>query len=48
MWMVDIAEVLEKFYKFITITCFISVPLAIWKIIDIIIWLIQHFRINII
>lgn len=45
MWGLD---ALEKFYNFIIITCFISVPLAIWKIIDIIVWLIQHFRINIV
>ena len=45
MWGLD---ALEKIYNFIIITYFISVPLAIWKIIDIIVWLIQHFRINII
>lgn len=48
MWIIDMAEALEEIYKFITITCLISIPLAIWKIIDIIVWIIQHLRINII
>ncbi len=34
--------------KFIFITWVIMLPFAIWKLIDIIIWVVQHFRINII
>lgn len=37
-----------KELEFIYITWLMAVPLAIWKIIDIVIWLIQHFRVNII
>lgn len=34
--------------KFLYLTWLLAMPLALWKIIDIVIWVIQHFRINII
>ena len=37
-----------KELDFILRTWLIAIPLAVWKIIDIIIWILKHFRIDII
>lgn len=40
-----IAGLYRKELKLLLIIIGISVPLSIWKLIDIIIWLFKHFRI---
>ncbi len=39
---------ISKFLLFITVTWLIMLPFAIWKLVEIIIWFIQHFSIRII
>lgn len=46
-WRLKMYE-LGKFLEFIYIKWLLAMPLALWKVIDIAIWLIQHFRVNII
>ena len=43
-----IGEALGNLIKLLFILCCISVPLAIWKLVEIIIWLFSHVSIEII
>ena len=40
-------EALTKFFIFFLVLSLISVPLAIWKLIDIAIWIVSHFHLSI-
>lgn len=42
--MSDMGEVIGVCFKFMTILLAVCLPLAAWKLIDILIWLFQHLR----
>lgn len=41
----DIGEGITGLINALFVVCGIMLPLAVWKIIDIIIWIFQHFQI---
>lgn len=41
-------EDLERFVKLLIVVSFISVPLGVWKMVEIIIWIIQHVRVGLV
>jgi hypothetical protein len=47
MWgLVQMFEAYDRLVRFLVIICCISVPLGIWKLVEIIIWLFQHISVN--
>jgi len=42
-----IADGLGDFITFLMVVCCISVPLGIWKLIDIIIWMVKHVSVSV-
>lgn len=42
----EIGKAIEALFKMLFIVCCLSTPLAIWKIIDIVIWVIKHIKIG--
>ena len=38
---------LEQLFVGLLVTCIISVPLGLWKLVDIIIWIVKHVRVSI-
>lgn len=41
----DIANNISNFFNMLLILCIIFVPLGLWKLIEIIIWIINHIHI---
>lgn len=37
-----------EFITFLMVVCCISVPLGLWKLIEIIIWIVRHVKVNVI
>lgn len=38
---------LEKLYRLAFLLLFLAVPLAIWKVVDIIIWVVKHLKVSV-
>lgn len=48
MWGLEAAlEALQKLIAFLFILCVIFVPLGIWKLVELIIWVVQHVSVNV-
>lgn len=45
MW--GIGEAIESMVRTFAIVCMVSIPLAIWKAIDIVVWLCRHLSVGV-
>ncbi len=44
--MTNYLEGLDTFLTILLVTCLISIPLGIWKLVEIIIWIFEHVSIT--
>jgi hypothetical protein len=43
----DIGKAFDQLFANMIVVLFISIPLAIWKIVDIVVWVLHHISIGI-